>query len=221
MTTTPSSTTKPRSPVTTAMTVAVGGRAKLTEVSGLEFVASLVRSLAWPAAVIALGLVFRTTLTTALSGHLTRLKAGPGGLELEWEFAASVVAERVGHPAQSATADERQRELAQQAHIAPDTVMQRSYDDIERALRDLTLPVDPGAAHRYGAHGVAGIAHQHGLISDATLNAVEGLSVMRTLAMLGDETRVTPERALEFATLADAVLFAIRQDATNRHRPGP
>jgi hypothetical protein len=50
-----------------------------------QFIASLVSSLAWPAAVLGIVLLFRKQLADLLTGPLRRLKAGPGGVELEFE----------------------------------------------------------------------------------------------------------------------------------------
>jgi len=59
-----------------------------------QFIASLVSSLAWPAAVVAVAFLFRKQLATLLtSGPLKRLKAGP--FELELDRIAAVVEERV------------------------------------------------------------------------------------------------------------------------------
>jgi hypothetical protein len=187
-------------------------------VSVLQFIASLVRSLSWPAAVVGLAVVFRRPVAAALSRPLKRAKGGPTGFELEWQFTGAVTREEVERlgveaPRESVAIDERQREREQLARVNPDAVVLRGYQDVERELRSLTVKVDPEAAHRFGAHGVAAIARKHGLISDATVKAVEGISVMRNLAAHGGEDQLTPERAMEYAALADAVLFAIRQEA--------
>jgi len=58
-------------------------------VSGLEFVASLARSMAWPAIVLVVVLVFRSTIRSALTGQIKRWRAGLGGVEVEnWELTA-------------------------------------------------------------------------------------------------------------------------------------
>ena len=52
--------------------------------SGREFIASLIESLGWPVAVVALALLFRSKIADLLpSREVKRLKAGP--FELEWE----------------------------------------------------------------------------------------------------------------------------------------
>jgi len=58
----------------------------------------------------------------------------------------------------------------------------RSYQEVERELRSLTVKVDPEASHRFGAHGVAAIAREHGLISDATVKAVEEIRSVNGLS---------------------------------------
>lgn len=51
---------------------------------GWQFAASVIGSLAWPAAVIGLAIVFRLPLRRLLSGDVRRWKAGPSGVEVEF-----------------------------------------------------------------------------------------------------------------------------------------
>jgi hypothetical protein len=51
---------------------------------GWQVVASVIGSLAWPVAVVALALLFRRPLRHLLSGQVRRWKVGPGGLEMEF-----------------------------------------------------------------------------------------------------------------------------------------
>jgi hypothetical protein len=53
-------------------------------VDGLSFVAALVRSLAWPAAVVVAVVVLRRPLVRWLAVPPRRVKVGPGGVEAEW-----------------------------------------------------------------------------------------------------------------------------------------
>lgn len=56
---------------------------------------------------------------------------------------------------------------------------------------------------------LARMARQRDLISDETLAAIEGLSVLRDLTVhVGSEISV--DRARDFLALADAVLYALR-----------
>lgn len=54
--------------------------------SAPEFISSLVDSLAWPAAVIAMVVILRSPLSGLLTGPVKRWKAGPSGVEVAyWE----------------------------------------------------------------------------------------------------------------------------------------
>ena len=61
------------------------------------------------------------------------------------------------------------------------------------------------------------MAHQHGLINEATQQSVAGLVALRNLAVHAPE-RVSAEEALEFVALAEATLFAIKAGASERNR---
>ncbi len=63
-------------------------------------------------------------------------------------------------------------------------------------------------------------ARQRGLVTDATVNAVDGLRVMHMLAVLDHGGRnVDTRRAEEFITLAGAVLYTLRvQTSANQSR---
>jgi hypothetical protein len=187
-------------------------------VTVLQFIASLVRSLSWPIAVVGLAFMFRKPVTATLARPLRRAK-GPAGIELEWDVAEAFTREGVERveaeiPTTRPSMDE---DLELLARMDPGLLVQRRYQEIERELRSLTVPVAPEAAHRFGAHGVASIAHKKGLISDATLRTVEGMSVMYSLATQRTQ-ELTPERAIEYAALADAVMFAIRHETSTLER---
>jgi hypothetical protein len=49
----------------------------------LDFISSMTKALAWPAAIVASLLIFRKSISRMLP-DIRRLKAGPSGLELEW-----------------------------------------------------------------------------------------------------------------------------------------
>ena len=52
--------------------------------NGWQFAASVIGSLAWPAAVVGLAVLFRVAIRRLLSGDVKRWKAGPSGLEIEF-----------------------------------------------------------------------------------------------------------------------------------------
>jgi hypothetical protein len=181
-------------------------------VSKLEFISSLVRSLAWPMAFVAVALVFREQLRGLLStAGLRRVKAGP--LEVEWNrqiSEAEVELEQSGVPSPS-FGGVISEELGPVANASPDAAVMEAYARIELALRQKL--VDAGFAEsdlRTGAAaGLARRAADRKLISDETLRAVQGLALLRNMAAHGHGGDVTVERARDYLALTDAILYAI------------
>lgn len=202
-----------------------GGRLWSLVVSALEFISSI----AWPLTVLVVALVFRQTITGMLSGQLRSLDAGP--LSLVWDRnAGEVRAELVPSKAREGGDDHRDdlvadatqlltsglvAELSPLAEQSPAAAILEAYSRVESKLRDLlgNPPVDPGLdLRRIGGYSLAKIAAERGLISAKTQRAVEGIGVLRNLAAHGQVRDLTPERAIEYLTLVDGTLFAIRMD---------
>ena len=199
--------------------------------SALEFISSV----AWPVTVLVIALLFRNTISAMLSGELKSLKVGP--IKAIWSRnvqrvrsdlqAAGGEDEETGDQKASGSLLESQAqprtgsglvvELVPLAEQSPETAVLEAYSRIERTLRELLAnsPVDPHLdLSQLGAHALADLAHQHGLISAKTQQAVEGLGVLRNLAAHGRAGELTPERAVEYLVLVDGTLFAMRMDRT-------
>lgn len=187
--------------------------------SGLQFVASLTRSLAWPAMVLVILLMFRSTIRSALAGQIKRWQAGPGGVEVEyWELTAEKARDQLPPDAEEravqAFGGGLIGELAPVAEAAPQAAVLEAFARIERELRRITQGLEPAEnLQRMGARQLAVVAGRHGKISEEALNAINGLSVLRNLAAHGQGSDLNPTRALEFVHLADAVLFALANQA--------
>jgi hypothetical protein len=181
--------------------------------SALEFISSV----AWPVTILVIALLFRKSITDMLSGQLlTRMKAGP--FEANWERGVSEVEAELR---QTVPPDERPpaegliAELASLAERSPATAVLEAYARVEQELRRIagSPPVDPHLdLDRLGAHTLAQVARQGGRLSDQTVQAVEGLSVLRNLAAHGRAGDLTPERAMDYLALVDGVLYAIRRE---------
>jgi len=188
-------------------------------VSWLEFVASVVGSLAWPVTLVVIVVVARAPLVNALSAPVKRWKAGPSGVEVEyWEHALSAARAELEHsgdlasPAASAPedghGDSLRDELERLAEVSPSAAVVESFGRVEAELRSM-LAAAGEAVDRLGATALARLAHRRGLVTSETLNAIEGLGVLRNLAAHGRHTDLDARRAIEFVALADAVLFAL------------
>jgi hypothetical protein len=182
-----------------------------------QFIASLVSSLAWPGAIIVLALLFRRQLRQLLSGPLKRLKAGPSGLELEFDRLISEAQAQV-EPApdvaeleapESAVAD-----LAEVARASPAAAVLDGFARVEQELRErLRAAGDPRADNKRGALMLARAALDAKLITPETMEAIRGMAVLRNLAAHGGAADLSEDRAREYLALADAVLFAIGRGA--------
>jgi hypothetical protein len=183
-------------------------------VSALEFISSV----AWPLTVLVIALVFRKSIIDMLSGQLlTRMKAGP--FEANWERGVSEVEAELKQTfpteEQRPSPESLMAELASLAERSPATAVLEAYARIEKELRHIveSPPVDPHLdLDRLGAPALARVVHNAGRLSEQTVQAVEGVSVLRNLVAHGRAGDITRERAKEYLALADGVLYAIRRE---------
>jgi hypothetical protein len=90
----------------------------------------------------------------------------------------------------------------------------QGYIHLERALHELLLSAGSKPDERRATIELARQAADKGLITPETLNAFEGLTVLRNLVAHGRSEEVTEGRARDYLALVDALLFAIRQNKT-------
>lgn len=178
-----------------------------------QFIASLVSSLAWPVAVVLVVLLFREQLAKLLSGPLKRLRAGPSGLELEFDrIISEAQAEVEPVPELEPPSESVSAELGDLAHVSPAAAVMDGYARIEEALRErLRDADDPRGSERVGSPVVlARFALEKQLITPETADAVRGAAKLRNLTAHGAAADVSEDRAREYLALVDAILFAIR-----------
>lgn len=187
----------------------------MTEVSELI---RAVASLAWPVAAIVALVLFRAQIRSLLMGGVRSVKAGP--FSVEWDQQLSRVETDLDQPDVPPTTDTSARAgpvsgaLSSMAKTAPAAAVVEAYARLEQALRELLADADaPDVLLRSGAAGLARAASKRSLITEETVRAVEGLSVLRNLSAHGRAEEVSPERARDYLALTDAVLFALA------HRP--
>lgn len=186
-----------------------------SRVSALQFIASLVNSLAWPLVVVAIALVFRVQIRRLMTGQIRRLRAGP--VEMEFDRLLSEVRVELAAPRTAAApsgdgGNPLIDEFGDVAAVSPLAAVLDGHSAVEQALRDLIAQADPGLPIEHlGAVRLTSTALAKGLITSETARAVEGITVMRNLAAHGTANEVTPERARDYLALVDAVLFTIRQ----------
>ena len=102
-------------------------------------------------------------------------------------------------------------DLASLASDNPGMAVFQGYIRLERALHQLLLSAGSKPDERRATIELARQAASKGLITPETLNAFEGLTVLRNLVAHGRDEEVTEARARDYLALVDALLFAIRQ----------
>jgi hypothetical protein len=183
-----------------------------------QFIASLVSSLAWPGAVLGIALLFRKQLAQLLTGPLRRLKAGP--VELEFERLISTVQAQIEPSPHVASPTPTvsgpiSSDLADIARKVPIAAIVEGYSRLEVALQErLRSAGDTKDLDRLSGMALARRAADKGLLTPETVNALEGLAVLRNLAAHGRGDDISVDRALDYLALVDAVSYAIRQGKT-------
>lgn len=186
--------------------------------SVLEFIASLVGSLAWPAAVVAIVVVFRAQMRTLLGGVLHRLKVGPLELEWEerWEEQRSTAQGTLPDDTDVASLEadtpivvtETLSELERLATEQPVVSILMAWSAVEHGLKSvLRGHVPEGELERSSPGRLSAKALSLGLIDQNIADAVRHLANMRNLAVHRDPGSLTTERAVEFLTIAETVLI--------------
>lgn len=185
----------------------------------MQLVSSLVGSLAWPAAMLVLLLVYRSPVERILARPLKRLKAGP--IEAEyWEYAVGTVRREVNRVAidqgemsltTAIEADVFRRDVLRATEADPARAVLDTYVLLERQIRALLAEEGIEPNESLSVLELADVARRHGLLRPETANGIEGLTVMRNLVLSDLESgRLDPDRAREFVELAFALMYAIR-----------
>ncbi len=190
------------------------------------FVASLVQSLAWPAGVMAVVIVLRKPIGVALGRGVRRVKAGPVEVEFD-QLQAEVREELARNPELAETqvpapvgqapapVGSLREDLARLAEASPRAAVLAAYERIEARLVEMLDSVGAPSFSAVGGRALARLARQHDLISDETLTAVEGLSILRDLTAHSPRDDIGVDRARDYLALADAVLYVLSSKPSN------
>lgn len=177
-----------------------------------EFISQMTGSLAWPVFSLLIVLLLRKPIAKMLVLRPpSKVKAGP--FEVEWDKVLSEAETEVEPVTVAELPGSVRAELAAEAIATPAVAVLEAHATVERTLHEMlsTADVPSQETSRAGAVGLARVAQRRDLISEESLRAVEGVSVLRNLAAHGSAREITTEQANEYLALVDAVLFALRQ----------
>jgi hypothetical protein len=189
-------------------------------VNALDFIASLVSSLAWPVTILGVAWYFRRGIAAALARPIRRMRAGP--VVAEWEEQAAEAAVDVAKspesgerpPPSPSILSDRLRSIAEQD---PRAAVMSAYAEIEQALRRKLIAAGYVDTERRpaGARQLANEAVRRELVSPQISQAVDGLTVLRNLAAHGPTDELDSRKALDYLVLADGVLYAVEAKAAS------
>jgi hypothetical protein len=195
----------------------------------LQFIASLVNSLAWPAAASVMVVILRRPIAYILRrGQIKRLKAGPGGLELEYfdeklEEANEALAETPTEAASltisllpeiAMTRDDFIADMKQLADVAPSAAILESFARLEKILRESVesasgVEVEP--RRPISVRTLARRALDLRLITQSEFAALNDLAVLRNIVAHGGAAAedIDADRALGYAQTVRQLITSV------------
>ena len=186
-----------------------------TAMPDLELIVQLTQALAWPVTSLVIVLVLRKPIRQMLTHRpMNKLKAGP--FEVEWDRMMAEAEADISKPAPAALPGGVRDELSTEAQVDPAVAVLAAHTRVDRTLRQILSATDTPTEeiNRAGSTvGIARLAHKNGLITEKSLQAIEGITVMRNLAAHGSSREITPEQAEDYLALVDAIVYALRSGA--------
>ena len=191
----------------------------------LEFIASLFRSLAWPASAAVIVFVLRAPIR----GLIQRVsKVRGAGFEVEMGQAVETGVRR----GLAADAVVRAEVIAAEGDVptfmltppsegvredaAPHEVIAETFDNVQLALRAVLESVNASQGASATMAQLVRVTLATGLISQQTALGLRGLE---TLAALARPDRATAADAEEFVRLSDGAVFALGYEQAKRQNP--
>jgi hypothetical protein len=181
--------------------------------SWMQFVASIVGSLAWPLVVIA----FLVLVRRQLAGLMERIQevTVPGGgkavfekrLEMVRRQATAVVLEASANPASGENINGSDESVLEMANAIPQHLITAAYADIEKAL----VKVRPNLRKvRDGSiEDVVGYLYGRGVISRTMRTLFEELAATKKYVMSSQNAIIEPHEAVEYYQLSRVFLFRL------------
>lgn len=199
-----------------------------------QLIASLVASLAWPAAAASMVVLLRRPITRLLRDrHIQSLEAGPTGVKLSFfddqikdarkELAeASTEQDAAAKPSAdqlagiTAEQSDFMEEMHQLAKVAPRAVVLESFARLEEVLRS-TVRVTGQEKSRYrGAisiRNMARMAVEQGLLTPSEMSAFDDVAVVRNILSHEGAGDLDASRALSYAEIAAQLIASISSAA--------
>lgn len=200
----------------------------------LEFLSATVGQLIWPILILVLVLLLRAPIKNLISSpDLRRVKAGPAGLELEFERElAKAQDELTGgsdtpsmaiESAEGQVAAEFMDEMRALAAVQPRAVVMESHSRLEKLLRDsVDMPTDDRPGGRYlSMRSLTRAATEQEILAPSEAHVLDELTDLRNRIAHEPDVRLSSELAIRYAELAVQVAVALRLARGKTAADGP
>jgi hypothetical protein len=192
-------------------------------VTGLEFLSATIGQLVWPLLIVTLILILKEPLKRlAVSPRLAKLKAGPSGIELEFNEELRDVERELQEqrdettieprPSDGAIASEFLKEMTRLAEVSPRSVVMETHVRLEKLIRDSVDVQDiaENSAKFISMRNLARLARQQSLVTKAEASVLDELTYLRNRIAHEPDEVITSDTALKYAELATQIAIAIR-----------
>ena len=184
------------------------------------FIAELAKAVAWPVAILVLGLMFKATINSLLGGvRLRRIKKGEWSADFE-AAAREVRAEqpspkrRVPLPDQTWWLEAGTMRLVDSD---PAAAIAQEWNKLEDRVNVIAARV--GVQQQLLPEVLRALVEK-GVVQSATMDAILGLRNMRNLAVHAPAEKLTAGQALEFIMMADATAWSLEQNVKKASQGG-
>jgi len=191
----------------------------------LEFLSATIGHLVWPALIGALIFFFKEPVKELLaSRELKNLKAGPGGVELQFDRELKVAEAKLEEgdesgsralgttPEVSLTSDFI-GEMAQLAAISPRSVVLETHTRLEKLLRRVVTIDEPRHGERrptFSMRGLSRLAVAQDLLTPQEASALDELTLLRNRIAHEPDELISEGTSLRYAEAALQIAYAIR-----------
>lgn len=172
----------------------------------VEFLASLVDSLAWPASLLVLVFLVRDELKKLIPA-LENLRYK--GFEVEFGRKVAELEEQAEAadlpPSESYLGDDQESVVARLVPISPRAAVMEAWREVEMAMRGAARRHDIGLSQQLGVRLMAEELSKAGVLSPSTVDLLSDLRALRNEAAHAKEVDLAPGDAWEYAQLAERI----------------
>lgn len=178
-----------------------------------EFIASIVKSTAWPAVVVVTIVLFQRPIKELITS-ISELKIGKDGVIGKWDRTSAEVWEGLRKTPSEPYLGEREKLTFAPSKFAfddqsPNVVrISAAWSQLEQALR-ARLPKDGDADVEKGPAELVEEAAKRGVITSIQAKSLRGLYALRNLAAHSGDSDVSDARVNEYLAMADAMKMVL------------